>query len=107
MNRKVIKNAAWIIAGKITQALLGMIVTMLSARYLGPSGYGVLNYAASLVAFAVPVMQLGLNSTLVQELLQAPDQEGKILGTAITMTFVSSFACIVGVLTFSAVADYN
>ena len=107
MNRKVIKNAAWIIAGKITQALLGMIVTMLSARYLGPSGYGVLNYAASLVAFAVPVMQLGLNSTLVQELLQAPDQEGKILGTAITMTFVSSFACIVGVLTFSAVADYG
>lgn len=78
---------------------------MLSARYLGPSGYGLINYAASLVAFFVPIMQLGLNATLVQEIVSEPDREGETMGTAMAMTFVSSIACIIGVAAFSAFAN--
>lgn len=102
---KTIKNAAWIIGCRIIQAVLGLIVTMISARYLGPSGYGLINYAASIVAFFVPVMQLGLNSTLVQEIISDPDQEGEILGTALAMTLVSSFACVIGISVFSLLAN--
>ena len=39
---KIVKNASWIIACKIVQALLSIVVTMLSARFLGPSGYGLI-----------------------------------------------------------------
>lgn len=105
MNKKVIKNAAWIIGCKIIQALLGLVITMLSARYLGPSGYGLINYAASIVAFFVPVMQLGLNATLVQEIIEMPETEGETLGTALTLSFVSSVACIIGTIAFSAIAN--
>lgn len=97
MHNRTIKNAAWIIGCRIIQSGLALVVTMLSARYLGPSGYGLINYAASLVAFFVPVMQLGLNSTLVREIISDPEQEGEILGTALAMTFVSAIACIVGI----------
>ena len=88
-NRRIFNNAIWIVGCKIFRALLGLIVTMLSARYLGPSGYGIINYAASIVTFVVPVMQLGLNSTLVQELLTSPDREGEVMGTSIAMSLVS------------------
>lgn len=102
MHNRTIKNAAWIIGCRIIQSGLALAITMLSARYLGPSGYGLINYAASLVAFFVPIMQLGLNSTLVQEIISAPEHEGETLGTALAMTFVSSIACVIGITAVAA-----
>ena len=105
MKNKVIKNAAWIIGCRIVQSVLALLVTMISARYLGPSGYGIINYAASIVAFFVPVMQLGLNGTLVQELLNEPDGEGETLGTALGLSLVSGVACLFGIGAFTAIAN--
>lgn len=102
---KVVKNAAWIIACKIVQSVFSIVVTMLTARFLGPSGYGIINYAASIVAFVAPIMMLGLNSTLVQEFVQEPDKEGESLGTALLMSFSSSFLCILGVIAFTLIAN--
>lgn len=104
-NKRVVQNAAWIIGCRVAQAVLGMLITMISARYLGPSGFGLINYAASIVTFVVPVMQLGLTSTLVHEIINAPEQEGQILGTAMVMSLVSSLFCILGVITFAMVAN--
>lgn len=104
-NKRVVRNAAWIIGCRIVQAMLSLLVTMISARCLGPSGFGLISYAASIVTFAVPVMQLGLTSTLVQEIINAPEQEGKLLGTAVTMSFVSSLFCIAGVIAFAMAAN--
>lgn len=105
LKNKVFKNAAWIIACRIVRALLGFFLTMISARYLGPSGYGTINYAASIVNFVVPVMQLGLNSTLVQEIVERPENEGETIGTALLMTMFSSAVCIAGVVSFAAVTS--
>ena len=105
INNKVFKNASWIIFCKIVQAVLNLVVTMLSARYLGPSGYGLINYAASVVAFVTPIMQLGLNSILVQEIVNTPEKEGEILGTSILMSFCTSFLTIGGVVAFVAIAN--
>lgn len=102
---RVLTNASWIVGCRIVQALLGLIVTMLLARYWGPSGYGLINYAASIVSFVVPVMQLGLNSTLVQELVSQPDKEGEILGTSLIMSAISGVCCMIGVVSFSALAN--
>lgn len=102
MHNRTIKNAAWIIGCRIIQAGLALIVTMMSARYLGPSGYGLINYASSLVSFFVPIMELGLNSTLVQELVSDPEHEGETMGTALAMTLISSVACIIGITAVSA-----
>ena len=99
------KNAAWIISCKIVQSLLGMVVSMLSARYLGPSNYGLISYAASIAAFVLPIVQLGFRSTLVSEVIDHPDREGEIVGTALFFNMLSSIACIVGVLGFVYVAN--
>ena len=105
---KVVKNAAWIIGVKVVQAVVNMLIAMLTARYLGPSNYGQINYAASLVAFFTPIMQLGLNGTLVQELVNHPECEGETMGTAVLMNIASGLLCVVGLIAFaslSAVGD--
>ena len=105
LKNKVIKNASWIIASRIVQALLALVISMLTARYLGPSNYGIINYAASIVAFVMPLMHLGVNSVLVQEIVRNPDDEGRIIGTATVMTFLSSLLCIGGTVAFAAIAN--
>ena len=107
MRNKVVKNALWIIICKIIQAILTLVVTMITARYLGPSNYGIINYAASVVAFAIPVMQLGFRNTLVQELVSDPDKEGEIVGTALGMGTVSAFCCIIVITMFVFIVNKN
>ncbi len=107
VKNKAVTNAAWIIACRVFQAVLNLLISMMTARYFGPSNYGLINYAASVVAFFVPIMQLGLRSTLVQEYIQNEDQEGTVLGTSTIMTMVSAFFCIVGVASFSLIANEN
>ena len=78
---------------------------MLSARFLGPSGYGLITYTASVVAFAAPLMYLGFTSVLVQELIAHPEKEGETLGTAIFSGLISGVLCIGGACAFVAVAN--
>ena len=104
---KVAKNATWIIVCRVIQAVFALIINMLTARYLGPSNYGLITYAASLVAFVLPLMQLGFSNILVQEIVNKPEQEGKILGTSMLLSLCSSVCCIAGVTAFAFVANHN
>ena len=103
--QKVIKNAAWIIGCKLIKAVLTLVVTMLTARYLGPSNYGTINYAAGLVAFFTPLMKLGLAAVQVYEIVDKPHEEGKIVGTTIVLNVISALLCIVGIVAFTSVAN--
>lgn len=78
---------------------------MLCARYLGPSNYGLINYAASIVAFAIPLMKLGFDATLVRELVNHPEKEGEIMGTSLVMNIVCALVCMGGVTAFASVAN--
>lgn len=102
---KVFSNAGWIIGCKVCKAFLMFITTMITARYLGVSNYGLISYAASIVNFAVPVMRLGLDSILVREIVVKPEKEGETLGTAILLNIASSILCIIGVTSFAAIAN--
>ena len=103
--KKVISNVKWVVICKAAQSILQLVIGMLSARYLGPSNYGLINYAKSIVAFAVPFMNLGLNATLVKEIIEKPEQEGQIMGTSLVMGMVSSLVCISSVYGFVSIAN--
>lgn len=102
---KVFKNASWIIACKLIQSVVALFISIFTARYLGPSNYGLISYASSLVAFVLPFAQLGLKNTLVQEITGDPENEGKILGTSIFFSIISAVFCMIGVTAFAAVAN--
>lgn len=102
---RVLKNTSWIIACRFAQAIFALIINALTTRYFGPSNYGVISYAASLVAFVTPLMRLGTNDILVNELIKNAEDEGKVLGTSIAMTFASSIVCILGLFSFVSFAN--
>jgi len=104
---KTWKNASWIIGCRVVQSLLSFVVSLMSARYLGPSNYGVLQYATSLVAFVTPIMTLGFTNTLVHEFVSNKDQEGEILGTAIFSCVITAILCIAGIVGFVSLSNPN
>lgn len=86
----MVSNSIWIIGGQVFQMGLSLVIGMITARYLGPSNYGIIGYTASYVSFFSVVCQLGFTSTIVKELIDREDQEGEILGTAIFLRVVTS-----------------
>lgn len=107
LNNRVFKNASWIVVCRIVQMILNLFVGMLTARYLGPSNYGLINYASSITAFATPIMQLGLSNILVREIVDSSDRDGEVLGTSVIMSFASAILCIIGVSAFAVCANGN
>ncbi|MBO5379051.1 MAG: flippase [Clostridia bacterium] len=105
IKNKVFKNASWLIVCKVIQALVGLVISSITVRYLGDSNFGIINYASSLVSFVLPVMQLGFNHVLVQQTVSHPEEEGKIYGTAILLSMISSAACMIGIFGFVSIAN--
>lgn len=107
MQNRIINNTKWIIGCKVAQSLIQFLVGVLTARYLGPSDYGLINYAASVVAFFVPLMELGLRHTLVQEYVSKPEKEGEIVGTSLVMNMAASLLGIAGVVLTAAIINHD
>ncbi len=105
MKNKYIGNSVWIITGKILQSVIALVVGAITARYLGPSNYGIINYVAAYVTFFSCIANLGMNSTVVNELLLSPDNTGKIIGTMTLAKFISSAVSAVLVTGIVAVID--
>jgi O-antigen/teichoic acid export membrane protein len=51
LDNKTVRNALWMIAEQFVQMAISVILGVLTARYLGPSNYGVINYCAAFVIF--------------------------------------------------------
>lgn len=106
-SKEVFANAKWIVFCKIIQSLLQLVVGMLCARYLGPANYGLINYAASVTGFALTMMKLGFDATLVRELVEAPEKEGEIMGTSLALNVISGLLCMAGVAAFVSTVNRN
>lgn len=107
LKSKESENAIWIISGRIAQMLLSLFVGALSARYLGPSNYGLISYATNLFAFFTSLCTLGINSIIIKDFFDNPDEQGKAIGSAIFMRILSSFLSCLMVIGLSFVLDYG
>ena len=84
------KNAIWIIAGRIAQMVLSFLVSVFTARYLGPSSFGTINYAGAYVAFFTSLCTLGINSVIIKDFVDHPNEQGTALGTTMVLRAISS-----------------
>jgi O-antigen/teichoic acid export membrane protein len=80
--RPYLANMSWLLAGRGIRLLMGFFVGIWVARYLGPSRYGMLNFAMSLVTIAAAVSHLGLDQILVRERVRHPEDREVLFGTA-------------------------
>lgn len=105
MHSKVVKNAGWLMVGRIYHMLLAFLVSLLTARYLGPSNYGLINYAATYTTFFASFCTLGINSIIVKNFVDYPNEEGETIGSAICLRTISSVFSVIMMLCITLIAD--
>lgn len=105
LKNKIAKNAGWMIGGKVLQMLISVFVSILTTRFLGPSNLGLINYGITYINFFFPLCTLGLNSILVREIITRPNEEGTVLGTALTMRLTASTISVIIINLIVSVVD--
>ena len=78
-HNRVVANAKWMIAEQAVQMLVSFIIGMITARYLGPSNYGVINYCYAYVSFFTAIAGLGIEAIVVKELIAHPDSRRALI----------------------------
>lgn len=106
-NSSVFRNSTWIIVEKVVQMILSFFLTIVIARYLGTSNYGILNYSTSIITFFACIVKLGFDSIIVKELIDNRDKESMLLGTTIFFRFISSLISIILIIIISFLYDSN
>jgi PST family polysaccharide transporter len=72
--RKIVANIGWIFFDKIFRMVVGMLVSVWIARYLGPDEFGLLNYAILFPTIFTSIAGLGLTNVLMVELVASNDE---------------------------------
>ncbi len=104
--KKVVRNLAWAVFGKVITLLGSLLVGIFVARYLGPEQYGLMSYVTSFVALFQVFASFGLDNIEIREEAKCngTGPQGRIpsaacntlLGTAFTLKLF--FAAITMVL---------
>ena len=105
LKNKIVHNAGWLIGGKIINKIVAFIVSILTARFLGPDNYGLINYAGAYTAFFASVCSLGINSVIVKEFIDSPEEAGKTIGSTLILRAGSSFLSAVIIIGIVSVVD--
>lgn len=104
-NNKEAKNASWLIGARVIRMVISLFVGVLTARYLGPSNYGLINYAAAYVAFFSSLCTLGIDSVIVKNFVDYPNEQGETIGTALMLRFISSVLSCCTIFAVSSIVD--
>ena len=107
LKNKEVGNAGWLIGGKVVQMALSLVVGVITARYLGPSNYGLIGYATAYVTFFSAFCTLGLNSVIIKDFVDHKNEQGEAIGSAIVMRLVSSILSTVMIIGFVSIVDKN
>lgn len=89
----VFQNSAWLIADKIYQAVAGVGVTIMLARYLGPSDFGNLAFVITFMAIFQVIANLGMDNLILRDIGDESKSDGAILGTVFTMRLTTGLFC--------------
>ena len=96
--KKVLGNSGWMISQQVYFMILSLVIGSLSARYLGPSNYGLINYGASLISFFTIISKLGLDGVIINEMIKSPEKQGDYLGVALVMRLVTSIISLFAIV---------
>jgi PST family polysaccharide transporter len=74
-------NTGWLFAGRVSQILIGLVVTIVVARYLGPQQFGLLNFVMAATFLLGVAANFGMDGIARRILVEDSEKSGKIAGT--------------------------
>ena len=97
---KYFKNTSWLFAEKILRMVVGLLVGIWVARYLGPDKFGLLSFAHSFVGLFTIFATLGLDEIVVRELVKDESRRDSLVGTTFWLKLFGAFLVLL-VLAFA------
>ena len=91
----IFKNMSWLFISQIVASICAFIWTILMARYLGVTKYGIFGFATSLTSILMVTTDLGLNTHIVRHISTDYDSAPKYLGNAIPLKCIFSIGTII------------
>lgn len=106
--KEFIGNTFWLFSDRILQMGLSLIVGVWVARYLGPTEYGLLNYAATFPALYGAIASLGgIGTLVVRNIAEDSDAINENLGTAFVLQLISSIITFGAAIVTSMILNPN
>lgn len=96
--RRFLSNISWLLAGKIVNMILQFLVSLATARYLGPSNYGTINYVAAYISFFSSIASLGLAVVVIKEIASGTSDNNEVIWTSIWMRFGTAILSTISVV---------
>lgn len=103
--RRYFVNTSWLFAQQILRIIVGLLVGLYVARYLGPEKFGLFNYALAFVALFASIAKLGLDEIIVRDLVNAPEKRDLYLGTAFWLKVIGALLTGAVILVAVAIAE--
>jgi len=91
---RVIRNVSWVSGERALRLIIGLAVTSLLARYLGPESFGVLSLGMAIIAVLLPLAELGLQGVIIKAHVETPEQSDLISGTSLVLRFIGGLLTI-------------
>jgi O-antigen/teichoic acid export membrane protein len=105
--RQVLANLAWLLTDQVLQMGLGLFVGVWVTRYLGPSQFGLLNYAGAFVSLFASVAAMGLGTLVVRDIARNPDSKDETLGTAFAIQLIGGIVTLLLTVTIISILNPN
>lgn len=87
----IFKNFSWLMFSQIITSICAIVWTILTARYLSVSDYGIMNFAISFIGFIGITMDLGISTHIIRHIATDFDSSPKYIGNAIPLKSIFSF----------------
>ena len=87
--------------------LLQFFVSLATARYLGPSNFGTINYVAAFVSFFSSIASLGLAVIVIKEIATDKYDNNEVIWTSIWMRFGTAILSTISIIALMFVTNQD
>ena len=106
-SKKFISNIGWLMGGKIVNMILQFVVSLATARYLGPSNFGTINYVAAFVSFFSSIASLGLAVIVIKEISIDTYNNNEVIWTSIWLRFGTAILSTISIIALMFITNKN
>ena len=96
--RRIFVNIGWLSFDRVIRMGVGLIVSVWVARYLGPTQYGLFNYAVAFTCLFGGIASMGLDQIAVRDIVREPAQTNEIIGTAFYLKLFGGIIAVTSAL---------
>ncbi len=100
-------NIGWLMGGKIVNMILQFVVSLATARYLGPSNFGTINYVAAYISFFSSIASLGLAVIVIKDISIGKYDNNEIIWTSIGMRLLIALLSAISIVSLMFITNRN